>query len=199
METQSTRLSLLVRVRDAADTAAWSAFERRYADLIFRYAVARGMQFADAEDVRQIVFLRLAKYLRAFDYAPQRGRFRSYLGAVVRNVVSDRRHRPRASPTGVDEDEAALAALAAPDAPELDEAWEREWVDHHCRIALQTIRATFDAKSVAVFEALLAGAPAERIAAERDLSIDAVAKIRQRVRTRMQQLIREQVRDEDGP
>jgi RNA polymerase sigma-70 factor (ECF subfamily) len=198
MESQSTRLSLIARVRDPQDALAWGAFERRYADLVLRYALARGLQFADAEDVRQVVFLRLARCLRTFEYAPARGRFRSYLGAIVRNVIFEQAHRPRAACGAVDEMEDALAALPDPRAAEADERWEREWADHHCRLALQTIRETFDARSVSVFEDLLAGAAPEEAAARHGLSGDAVAKIRQRVRARMQELIRAQLRDEEG-
>lgn len=198
MESQSTRLSLLSRVRDPQDALAWRAFERRYADLVLRYALARGLQCADAEDARQVVFLRLSRYLRSFQYAPGRGRFRSYLGAIVRNVISEQAHRPLPATGAVDETEDALAAMPDPRTAEADERWEREWADHHCRLALQTIRETFDARSVAVFEDLLAGAAPDEAAARHQLSGDAVAKIRQRVRARMQELIREQLRDEEG-
>ena len=88
METCATRLSLLTRVRDAGDARAWNEFEQRYSELVFRYALARGLQFADAEDVRQVVFLRLANALREFTYDPARGRFRSYLGAMVKNAIA---------------------------------------------------------------------------------------------------------------
>ncbi len=198
MDNLETRLSLLARVRDAGDDDAWSEFERRYSDLVLRYGLARGLQFADAEDVRQVVFLRLARYLRNFAYAPARGRFRSYLGAIVRNVISDRPRCPGGISAAVDETEAQLGNLADPQGGELDECWEQEWVHHHCRLALAAVRRELDPRSVKVFEELLAGAEASEVAARRGLTTGAVAKIRQRVRARMQELIRRQIRDEES-
>jgi hypothetical protein len=45
-----TPASLLSRVRDHEDTAAWSEFDVRYRDRIIRYALRRGLQAHDAED-----------------------------------------------------------------------------------------------------------------------------------------------------
>ncbi|MCC6358978.1 MAG: sigma-70 family RNA polymerase sigma factor [Phycisphaerales bacterium] len=198
MEPEATRLSLLVRARDPADAAAWAELEHRYRDLVHQYALARGLQFCDADDVCQVVFLRLSKYLRGFAYSPERGRFRSYLGAIVRNVISDQMDCPGARRRQVDENEARLDEFPDLRTLEDDEQWDREWVNHHCRLALATIRRTFDPRSIDVFEALLAGLSPESVAADRGCSIDAVVKIRQRVRTRMQELIESQIRDEDG-
>lgn len=197
MGPEATRLSLLARARDPADATAWAEFEHRYRDLVYQYALARGLQFCDADDVCQIVFVRLSKYLRSFAYSPERGRFRSYLGAIVRNVISDQMKCPESRRRPVDENEARLDELPDPRALEVDERWDQEWVNHHCRIALATVRRTFDPRSVAVFEALLAGSSPESVAADRGCSLDAVVKIRQRVRARMQELIERQIRDED--
>ncbi len=198
MDSPTTRLSLLSRVRDVADAEAWGEFEQRYSNLVLRYGLARGLQFADAEDVRQLVFLRLAQYLRRFDYAPQRGRFRSYLGAIVRNVISSLAGCPARRPQAVDDAEGWLQGLPDPRAEEPDECWEQEWVHHHCRLALDGVRRELDPRSVDVFEELLAGADAAAVASRRGLTLGAVVKIRQRVRARMQELIRKQLRDEES-
>lgn len=198
METCATRLSLLTRVRDASDARAWSEFEQRYSELVLRYALARGLQFADAEDVRQVVFLRLAKALRDFTYSPARGRFRSYLGAMVKNVIRDRANCPATRRHAVDELAAGLESIADPRDTDADARWEQEWVQHHCRLALETVRRTFDPSSVAVFEDFLQGGSADDVAARHNMTLAAVVKIRQRVRERMQGLIRDQVHDEDA-
>ena len=51
------------RMRDHQDDEAWREFERRYRDLIVRYCLKRGLQRNDAEDVRQMVLLNLARQL----------------------------------------------------------------------------------------------------------------------------------------
>ena len=82
MTPQTTRPSLLARVRDLDDHHAWVEFESRYRDLILGYCRRRGLQRSDAEDVRQMVMLNLAQASsRNFEYQPQRsGRFRDYIG-----------------------------------------------------------------------------------------------------------------------
>ena len=49
--TPETRASLLIRVRDPADQAAWQEFVEIYRPIILRLACQKGMQEADAEDV----------------------------------------------------------------------------------------------------------------------------------------------------
>jgi RNA polymerase sigma factor (sigma-70 family) len=193
-----TRLSLLSRVRDPSDQSAWTEFERRYRDLVRSYAMARGLQFCDAEDVCQVVFLRLARYLRNFHYQPGRGRFRSYVGAIVRNVIHTQLTCPGSRLRAVDGMDETALELPDSSAPESDELWEREWVDHHYRCALMAVRGEVDAKSVEVFERLVAGERIEAVAAAYGMSGDAVEKVRQRIRKRMQAIVAQQIREEDA-
>lgn len=195
MDTNLTRISLLSRVRDGANHAAWAEFEDRYRDLIVRYAQARGVQHTDAEDIAQIVMMSLAKSLRGFQYSAKRGRFRDYLGRIVRNAVSRNRSRPNSPPVSLDVSEEAVDDVS--DAA--DSLWEREWVDHHYRLALDTVRATFDTKSVEIFERLIEGETVTALAAAFDTTEQAVHKIKQRIRARMEELIAAQVREEDEP
>jgi RNA polymerase sigma-70 factor (ECF subfamily) len=194
----TTSPTLLERLRDPRDAAAWRDFDRRYGDLIVRYARSRGLQAADAEDVRQIVLLNLSRALPGFRYSRERGRFRSYLGTVVLHAISRWNSRG-----GCPDSKAfGLPLLEGIDAPaegtaEVDEQWDREWVRHHCRMALTTIRQTHDPQSVEVFERLLAGEEPENVAAARGISLDAVLKIKQRVRARLRELVSEQIREED--
>ncbi len=196
-ESKPTRVSLLSRVRDPANDEAWREFDRTYRELIVRYCRARGLQLADAEDVRQAVMMRLSRALRTFEYQPELGRFRHYLGRTVRNAIIEHKVRPKRRPQPVDTD--VLAADAADEAEGSDAVWEREWMDHHYRLAMQTIRATFDARSVEVFDRLLDGASVEELAGAYDMSTQAVHKVKQRIRNRMKQLVQQQIQDEDEP
>lgn len=197
MDSQTTRPSLLSRVGNPADQAAWQEFEARYRELILRYARVRGLQYSDAEDVRQLVMLGLSKSLRNFEYSPERGRFRDYVGRIVRNAVSRFMSRPKTD--GVPLDSVVLAVTPAEEDADDGAVWEREWVDHHYRLAMETVRTTFEPKSVGVFERLLMGDNVDTVAGAFDLSTQAVHKIKQRIRDRMQELIAEQIREEEQP
>lgn len=197
MKSIATSPSLLSRVRNSADAAAWSEFEQRYRDLVRHYALARGLQFCDAEDVCQIVFLRLSRFLPRFQYQAGCGRFRNYLGAIVRNVIFSREACPQTLPEPVDEMERVTGFISAPiDAN--DEIWEREWVNYHYRRALERVRQDVDQQSVRAFERLIAGDTVEIVAAAMDMSRDAVEKVRQRIRQRMQEAVASQILEEDA-
>lgn len=197
MAWQSTQASLLLRVRDPADCAAWREFDSRYGELIVRYCRSRSVQQSDAEDIRQIVMLNLASALRKFQYSPERGRFRNYLGRVVRNAIA--RHQSRASLRMTLADHAVLESLSEECEPEADQEWERQWVQHHYRQAMRTVRKTYDAKSVDVFDRLLAGDSVAEVAEAFGMTTQAVHKVKQRIRGRLQELIAVQIREEEVP
>jgi RNA polymerase sigma-70 factor (ECF subfamily) len=200
MTPETTRPSLLSRVRDPSDQAAWTEFDARYRELIFRYGLRCGLSAADCEDVRQMVMIRLVRVLPEFRYDPARGRFHDYLYRVARSAISDFRACPESRRRAVLDDEAVQRLADHPDDDSrADAEWEREWRDHHLRLALAAVRQTSDARSVAVFERLLGGASVESAATEFGMSVDAVNKVKQRIRDRVQARIAEQVREEDAP
>ncbi len=194
MTRETTQPSLLSRVRDNGDQAAWREFDAKYRDLILRYCRRKGLQPHDAEDIRQVVMLSLAKQLRTFQYEPGKGRFRDYLGVSVRHAIHRffRSHRNDAHRLGthdaagltVDDDEGRL--------------WETEWMRHHHRRAMETVRTTVDAKSVDVFERLLAGETPAEIGSALSMTSDAVRKVKQRMRERLRDLVARQIHEEEG-
>ncbi len=195
MGSETTQPSLLSRVRDSADDASWREFDAKYRELILRYCHARGLQTSDAEDVRQIAMANLAKSLRSFEYQPTRGRFRGYLGQVVRSAISRQFKSPNAGARALDTN--VLATVEADDSGQTDEIWEREWVRHHCRQAMLTVRGTFDPKSVQMFDRLLAGDDVAQVASDFRATTQAVHKVKQRIRDRLKELIANQISQED--
>lgn len=195
MGSDTTSASLLSRMRDPGNHVAWREFDARYGVLILRYCRGRGLRLADAEDVRQMVMVKLAKALPGFHYSPQTGRFRNFLGRIVRNESIRHMSRPNAGRAMVDTDE--TVAPSAADSQLAVEQWEREWRHHHLRLAMRNIRESYDPRSVEVFECLLAGQTVAQTAAAFDVTTDAVHKIKQRIRDRLKKLIAEQIRRED--
>src|SRR5262245_47074666 len=195
LSTRTTSTSLLSRVRDPGDHTAWREFDGRYRELMLRFCKRRGMSHVDAEDVVQRVFTSLSQALRTFQYDPGRGRFRDFLFRCVRNCISDWSRSPDRRRAAVEIGAAEVDSLV-PSRDE-NEAWEREWVDHHYRLAIESIRGTFEARTVALFDQMMAGATVAELAGKYGMTEEAVAKTRQRVRTRMEELIAQQIADED--
>jgi RNA polymerase sigma-70 factor (ECF subfamily) len=197
MAHETTRPSLLSRVRNLSDHAAWREFDEKYRDLILRYCQRKGLQRTDAEDVRQMVMLNLARQLRTFSYQPERGRFRDYMGRVVQNAIHRFFRRPRPENRGLDTD--VVAGLDdESEERERDAAWEAEWMLHHYRMAMAAVRETAEPKSVQVFERLLSGDSTDEVAAAMGMKRDAVHKVKQRMRDRLKELVAQQVLDEDA-
>lgn len=197
MPFETTRPSLLSRVRDTSDHAAWREFESRYRELILRYCRGRGLQPSDAEDVLQIVLMSLSKSLRTFDYRPEKGKFRSYLGRSVKNSIGHYLSHPKVAAKALDS--SVLAAVSVEDEGGVDEQWEKEWTQHHYRLAMETIRRTYEPRSVEIFDRILAGNSIEELSAAYEMSTQAVHKVKQRIRERLKELIAAQIREEDEP
>ena len=93
-----TRASLLGRLHDGADPMAWNDFFERYWPLVFSIARHRGCSRNTAEDVVQDVMLAVFERKAVFRHDPSRGRFRDWLGGVVRRKVTARRCAGRTVP-----------------------------------------------------------------------------------------------------
>ena len=182
------------------DQQAWRELEDRYRELLVRFCCKRGLQHADAEDIVQSVFLSLSKSLPQFVYERCRGRFRDYLYRSVRNAISLWAARVKGDPASLDSRH--TESLAAPGTQEDAEAqalWHEEWVGHHYRLALGAMQVVLDARTVEMFDRAVKGESAVDLAAAYGISEQAVYASRRRVRDRIRELIRQQVKDEDDP
>lgn len=196
---QSTPVSLFSRLRDPGDHAAWREFQHRYHEMLRRFCRKRGLQPADAEDVVQTVFINLSKALPGFTYDPRRGRFRDYLFRCVRNSISEwaRRRDGRCVALDTSMGQSLASADDAGNGPDAAQ-WRKEWVAHHYRVALERLRGDFDARNVAIFERNVDGQSVPDLAREHGIDEQTIYAARRRIRARLQELIAEQVRDEDG-
>ena len=80
----ATRASLLVRLRNPRDEAAWNEFVNLYGPLLYGYARKQGLQDADAADLGQDVLSAVAGAIGRLAYDPSRGTFRNWLFTVLR-------------------------------------------------------------------------------------------------------------------
>ena len=78
-----TRPSLLIRIRADDDQQSWDQFADLYCPVIYRFCRRKGLQRADAMEVMQDVLLQIFKYIKSFEYDPDRGRFRAWLHSVI--------------------------------------------------------------------------------------------------------------------
>jgi len=198
MTADTTHPSLFGRMRDLGDQVAWREFDERYRDLILRYAQRRGLQTMDAEDVRQLAVLTIARGIERFTSRPELGRFRDYLRTIVRNLVHQHFAAKGRRPEQAMSETLELLAQQGADRAQ-DEMWEEEWRLHHYRNAMAVVRQAMQPRSLAIFDGLLAGRSVDDVAREFDATPEAVYKVKQRVRDRLTEQVAAQVREESLP
>jgi len=187
--TTATQATLLERLRDGADALAWDEFFARYWPTIYGFARHRGCSQHTAEEIVQDVMLNVFQQRDVYRYDPARGRFRDWLGTVVRNKVAEHRRRPanRLRGAGGDSDNCALERAA--DEPGPDAVWEAAFENSLLMALLDAVRRETNARTYLAFELVslegLSGGEAARITG---LSRNAVYKACKRVSQRLVEL-----------
>jgi len=130
-----TRASLLMRVHQWDDTSSWNEFYRLYHKLIYGLARRSGLAHADAEDVTQEVFKRVAETIHEFESDPARGKFRGWLMNLTRWRITDKfraQAKPSApSPGSPDATSPRTSTInRLPDNVDRDAEWDKEWQLH---------------------------------------------------------------------
>lgn len=151
-----TRPSLLFRVRESNDSASWAEFHRLYRRLIYGRARRAGLSHADAEDVAQDVFKRVAETIRNFDTNPERGSFRGWLMKLTCWRIADKfKSRQELAPPSGQETDLANSDMLMEDVPaptaEQDE-WDSEWRQHLLVAAMERLARQVNPLHYQVFE-----------------------------------------------
>lgn len=195
-EVNRTRPSLLLRLRDAQDAAAWDQFVDIYTPLIYGFCRKRDLQEADAADICQEVMRAVARSAERFNYDPQRGKFRNWLLTVVRNKLNDFFTRRRRQPDPASATSLQQLADAQPtDADQSD--WDGEYQRQIFHWATERIRGEFRETSWQAFWLTTVEQRDGKEVAERlGLSIGAVYVAKSRVLARLRQEI-QTVEDQD--
>jgi RNA polymerase sigma-70 factor (ECF subfamily) len=169
-----TRVSLLYRLRDPGDQAAWAEFVARYEPLLFSYVRKKGVSPSDEGDVVQHVLMNVLRAMRTFELDKAQGRFRTWLYRVTVNAVNDlgRRRKRLARERNVNKEEVP-EPVVPPAEPEPD--WEGALQERALQLALGRVKARSEEKTWASFEQhFLKGRPGEEVAAELGLKANTV-------------------------
>jgi RNA polymerase sigma-70 factor (ECF subfamily) len=190
-EIPPTRASLLVRLRDPGDEAAWTEFIDLYGALVYNYARKQGLQAADAADLGQEVLRAVATSVGRLEYDPRRGLFRNWLFTLVRRKLSDWRAAQRRGPCGSGDSATRQVLEQIPTPPAADAAWEAEWENRVFAWACAQVRKDVaDSTWQAFWRTAMEGHPTQRVAADLGLTAGAVYLARHRVLARLKELVR---------
>ena len=185
----TTRATLLERLRDGADALAWDEFFARYWPTIYGFARHRGCSQHTAEEIVQDVMLKVFQQRDVYQYDPARGRFRDWLGTVVRNMVAEHRRRPGNRLRAIGGDASAGMLEQANDQQGPDAAWEAAFENSLLLALLDCVRRETSARTYLAFELVsLEGLSGSKAARMTELSRNAVYKACKRVVERLAEL-----------
>jgi RNA polymerase sigma-70 factor (ECF subfamily) len=186
-----TRASLLVRLRDARDSLAWTQFVDLYAPLVYGHLRKGGLQDADAADLTQEVLRSVAGAAHSLDYDPARGSFRSWLFTVVRNKLSNFYKAQQRHEQASGGSDARAWLEEQPDRQEAQaEQWDREYEERLFHWAAAQVRGGFqEATWKAFWQTAVEGRSPGEVAGELGMSKGAVYIAKSRVLARLRQQI----------
>jgi RNA polymerase sigma-70 factor (ECF subfamily) len=167
--------------------AAWSEFVNRYGRKIYRWCLRWRLQDADAQDVTQIVLMKLAQRMKEFTYDPDRS-FRAWLKTVTHHAWQDfvKCRRTASLAAGGNFIDARLDSVAARDdlACELESLIDHELLETAMlRVRIRSAAHTWMAFSMTAIE----GIPAPEVARRLDMKIARVYAARSCVQQRLQE------------
>jgi RNA polymerase sigma-70 factor (ECF subfamily) len=193
-----TRASLLARLADPGDRAAWQQFVELYGRLVYGFVRKRGLQDADAADLTQEVFLSLADGAGHWRYDARLGSFRGWLFGITRKKIA--RFLERRQVAGSGDTDAQRRLAEKPDRePDLEEIWEREYQQQLFRLAAEAVEVSVARKTWQAFwGTAVEGRPAAEVAAAVGLSVGAVYVARSRVLARLTERVQELRAEAEG-
>ena len=184
----STSPTLLQRVR-GGDADAWRRLTDLYGPLVFHWCRRQGVGEHDAADLTQDVFAAVTRAVRGFEQRST-GTFRGWLWTITRNRIRDF-FRRRAADAGAGGGTAAweqLAAVAESLSDDPDEYTDKAQLNSLHRRGIELVRCQFEERTWQLFwQTVVEERPTSEVAAEFDISANAVRQASSRVLRRLRQ------------
>lgn len=180
----ATRMTLLHRARDGKDDLAWKELMGIYEPFVTKVLSGMNFRFADLEDARQMVFVRLWKGLRNYKRDVNRAKFRTWFARLIRNTAINIIRSKSREPSGnsLNDDGYTYAHILSND-PVIEERVEREWQEYIVELAMEKARTKFSGNAIEVFTMSLAGKSVEEIAETLHIKPNTVYILKHRVKT----------------
>ncbi|MEM9646091.1 MAG: sigma-70 family RNA polymerase sigma factor [Planctomycetota bacterium] len=183
--------SLIAKIGNHPDHAAWEEFEQLYRPIIFRIARAKGLQHADALDLVQQVLLSVSMAIDRFDPHQPESRFRHWLSRVTRNAILKALSRgPRDRAAGGSAVIDVLSEVPSPDAATDALIHLEQRREIFARAAVQVRREVKESTWLAFEWTVLQQVPIRRAAEILGLSVGNVYAARSRLIRRLRDAIR---------
>ncbi len=198
MANPDTRPSLILRLGDRADDAAWAEFMEIYEPILFRLASRWGLQDADAREVVQETLLAVANAIPQFSSAG-RGAFRAWLNTITRNKLAD--HLAKRSKQERGSGDSQIQHWLDQQACETSSASIWDWQAKRQIFAWAADRARHQVSEstwAAFYRTSVGGEPVAEVAKDLGLREGMVYVARSRVMARLRQHVETWTKQEEG-
>jgi RNA polymerase sigma-70 factor (ECF subfamily) len=182
-----THPSLVLRLRNPRDEAAWQEFVEVYEPLVYRLVRRKGFQHADADELTQDVLLTVVQAVDRWEPDSRRGTFRGWLATIARRLMINFLYSPSRQFRGTGRSSVLEHLLQLPDGnPAQSQVFDLElkrgvfdWAAR--QVAEQVESSTWEAFWRTAVEAQ----PVEAVARDLGMSEGAVYIARSRVMRRL--------------
>jgi RNA polymerase sigma-70 factor (ECF subfamily) len=153
-----TRKSLLGRLKDFEDNESWRDFFNTYWRLIYGFAIQRGLNHEEAQEVVQETVVAVAKSIGKFNYDPQVCSFKTWLLSVTRSKIANQfarraRHSAVASaPSDSSTGTGFLERIPDEQGAQLDKVWDAEWQKNLMDAAVQRVKRRVSIEQYQMFD-----------------------------------------------
>lgn len=154
-----TRKSLLGRLKDWEDNASWRDFFDTYWKLIYGFAIQRGLNHEEAQEVVQETVVAVAKSIGKFQYDPKICAFKTWLLGVTRSKIANQFARRARQPAGAMSASANDSSTTGPvnripdeQAGQWDEAWDQEWQRNLMETAINRVKRRVSIEQYQMFD-----------------------------------------------
>jgi RNA polymerase sigma-70 factor (ECF subfamily) len=184
-----TSLSLLERLRLQPDAESWRRLVSLYTPLIQGWLRRHAVPPADAEDLTQEVMAVVVRELPQFVHNQRRGAFRSWLRTITVNRLRALWKSRRAPPTATgDSDLLKMLDELEDTNSNLSRLWDQQHDQHVARRVMEMVQPQFEPATWQAFRrVVLDGVKAAAVAAELNMSVNAVLLAKSRVLSRLRQ------------
>lgn len=147
--------TLLIRLRDAADSHSWREFFEQYWRLIYSFGRQCGLQSRDCEDLVQEVVSEVFRAMPGFVYDRSKGTFRAYLRTIAQRKIADHLRKAARRPTQSFDGHTGgngQQPLEDPENSAAEQVWERQWRRNLVQVCLDRVRREVEPRTYQAFQ-----------------------------------------------
>ena len=183
----NTRQTLLEKIKDKHDESSWEDFVYYYKQYIYVVVRSMNLNHHDAEEIVQMVLVKVWDKLPGFQYDKEKGRFRGWLCRVTGNIVKNflRSRKSQLNRVEKMKQQEVSNYLDNVSVPEIESIASREWENYIANMAWKNIEGGFSEHVKECFLLMSDDVPVPEIAKQMNISESSVYVYKKRVTDRL--------------